>query len=324
MAATSERRIPTLPRITVLTPCLNGARYIREAVESVRRQRYPNIEHLVLDAGSTDGTLAILANYPAVNIVCEPDKGLYDAMNKGIARATGEIIGFLNTDDLYANGILDEVGRAFSGDLELDIAVGKTIVFDDLGYRLGKSVVIRDHAREDGFWLPELTFGAPAINGRFFRHRVFERIGIFDQSYALSADRHFLIRAGLAALKSRSLGRLSYCYRTHGGSLTLSDENPHAISILHEHIRMALEFEHLTRNDPARRRVFAAWHAFESAKLIRLALISASFGKATASLSRLNQDNPLWPFHVTRGVALRNAVRRAERESSPFEAEHLP
>lgn len=324
MTATSERRIPTLPRITILTPCHNGARYIREAVESVRRQHYPDLEHIVLDAGSTDGTLEILADYPTLHVICEPDKGLYDAMNKGIAHATGEIIGFLNTDDLYANDVLVEVERAFAEDPELDIAVGTTIVFDDLDYQRGEIVVERDHAREDGLWLPELTFGAPAINGRFFRRRVFERIGVFDHSYALSADRHFLIRASLATLKSRSLGRLSYCYRTHGGSLTLSNDNPHAVPILHEHIRMALEFERLTQPDPARRRTFAAWHAFESVKLIWSALRPGSSGKALTMLFRLSLDNPLWPLHVAQGVALRNAVRRAERSSPSVEAEHLP
>ena len=103
------------PRITVLTPCLNGARHIGEAADSVQRQRYPDLEHIVLDAGSTDGTLEILGRYPALKVVSEPDEGAHDAMNKGIREATGEIIGFLNVDDLYPDGLLELLGGRISG-----------------------------------------------------------------------------------------------------------------------------------------------------------------------------------------------------------------
>ena len=86
----------TLPRITIITPCRNGARTIVEAVDSIRAQHYSQLEHIVFDACSTDGTLAVLQRYPEVTVIGEPDEGSHDATNRGLARASGEVVGFLN------------------------------------------------------------------------------------------------------------------------------------------------------------------------------------------------------------------------------------
>src|SRR5689334_10775509 len=93
---------PVWPRITLLTPCLNAERYIDQALAAIERQQYPNLEHIVLDGGSLDATLDILARHPATIVSTERDRGSHDAMNKGLRLATGEIVGFINSDDLYA------------------------------------------------------------------------------------------------------------------------------------------------------------------------------------------------------------------------------
>jgi len=100
------------PRITVITPSFNAAATIGEALASVRDQGYEDLEHLVVDGGSTDGTVDILRDAPGIRFVSEPDRGLAHAMNKGIAMASGEIVGELNADDRYLPGALDAVGRA--------------------------------------------------------------------------------------------------------------------------------------------------------------------------------------------------------------------
>ena len=82
-------------------PCLNRVNLIREAIESVLAQDYPNFEHIVIDGGSTDGTLDVLREYRHLKLISEPDNGLYDAVNKGIRLAQGELIGWLNSDDVY-------------------------------------------------------------------------------------------------------------------------------------------------------------------------------------------------------------------------------
>ncbi|KKL21129.1 hypothetical protein LCGC14_2448530, partial [marine sediment metagenome] len=102
-----------LPSITIVTPCLNAVATLAETLASVGDQQYPKLEHVVVDGGSTDGTVDLLAASSGIRYVSEPDRGLSHAMNKGIAMASGEIIGELNADDLYMPGALLEVGRTF-------------------------------------------------------------------------------------------------------------------------------------------------------------------------------------------------------------------
>ena len=85
--------------ISIITPCLNRANFIEEAIESVLDQISPNVEHIIMDVGSTDGTLELLNNYPHLRIISQPDRGMCEAFNKVIQIASGEVIGFLNTDD---------------------------------------------------------------------------------------------------------------------------------------------------------------------------------------------------------------------------------
>ena len=102
------------PSITVITPSYNAARTIEETLASVRAQGYPQLEHIVVDGGSTDGTVEILRAAPGIRWISEPDRGLAHAMNKGIAMATGEIVGELNADDVYEPGALHAVDAAFT------------------------------------------------------------------------------------------------------------------------------------------------------------------------------------------------------------------
>jgi glycosyltransferase involved in cell wall biosynthesis len=146
--------VARLPRITILTPCLNGARFVVDAIKSVRRQGYPELEHLVLDACSTDGSLALLAGFSGVRVLSEPDGGTHDAMNKGIALATGEIVGFLNVDDIYPDGALTEVGKLFAEDPDLDVVVGQSAVFEDDASGTRTVRRVRTHRAAAGLWIP--------------------------------------------------------------------------------------------------------------------------------------------------------------------------
>ena len=87
------------PRITIVTPSCNQGRFIKETIESVRLQNYPNLEHVVIDGGSKDDTLQILCEYNHLKVISEPDSGQGNAINKGFGIATGDIYGFLNSDD---------------------------------------------------------------------------------------------------------------------------------------------------------------------------------------------------------------------------------
>ena len=102
------------PLVSVVTPSLNQAAYIEEAILSVRKQDYPRIEHIVVDGGSTDGTLEILGRYRHLLWSSEPDEGQADALNKGFARARGTVLGWLNADDRYLPGAVSAAVAALA------------------------------------------------------------------------------------------------------------------------------------------------------------------------------------------------------------------
>ena len=102
------------PKISIITPSYNQGRYIEQTIQSVLNQNYPNIEHIVMDGGSTDHTVEILRKYPHLVWVSEKDRGQADALNKGFARATGEIVGWINSDDYYREHIFPSVARNFA------------------------------------------------------------------------------------------------------------------------------------------------------------------------------------------------------------------
>jgi glycosyltransferase involved in cell wall biosynthesis len=132
-----ERR----PRISIITPSFNQGRYVGEIVESVLLQGYPDVEHIVVDGGSTDGTLEILSRYSHLRVVSESDRGHAEAINKGMRLATGDVCSFLNSDDTLAPGALRRVGR------EIDPARGKHVV-------MGRCRFIDEHGRFTGIEHP--------------------------------------------------------------------------------------------------------------------------------------------------------------------------
>jgi glycosyltransferase involved in cell wall biosynthesis len=183
------------PLVSIVTPSLNQGRYLREALESVRAQTYEPIEHIVMDGGSTDETLAILEDAPDLQWVSEPDRGQSHALNKGFARAKGEILGWLNADDAYlpeavAQGVqaLQESG---AGLVYADV----TRVNDDgINPRRIRSRPVFD------LWT-ELNEGcgiySPSV---FFTRAALEQAGELDESLHLTMDYDLWLRIGKALL----------------------------------------------------------------------------------------------------------------------------
>src|SRR5258708_4043114 len=136
-------------KITVVTPSFNGAHTIRETVESVARQDYGDLEHIVMDGGSTDGTLDIVRSYPKIRLISEKDEGHYHAMNKGIEMATGDWIGILNADDCYCEGILAKVAQAAQSHRDWDALFGDFIFVDDSGKEI--------YRRQEACWDPQIV-----------------------------------------------------------------------------------------------------------------------------------------------------------------------
>jgi glycosyltransferase involved in cell wall biosynthesis len=186
-----------LPRITIVTPSYNQAPFLEQTIRSVIDQGYDNLEYFVIDGGSTDGSVEIIHRYASrlAGWVSEPDKGQTDAINKGLARATGDIVAFLNSDDLYLPGTLDTVARHMSGNMSTDWLVGVCNCFEsDGGHR--KPFVpqapssLANYLMGVGGMLPQ-----PSC---FWSARLIHRYGPFDTAmhYAFDYEYHCRLLAG--------------------------------------------------------------------------------------------------------------------------------
>lgn len=179
-------------KISVITVCFNSQTTIERSVQSVVDQQWPEVEHIVIDGGSTDGTLAILEPFrPHLAVlVSEPDKGIYDAMNKGLARATGDVICFLNADDLYADAnVLAEVAQQMRTH-QLDALVA------DVGFfKAGDPTRMTRRYRSDRFSPQHLSWGwMPAHPGLFLTREVVQRVGQFKTDYRIAGDYEYVVR----------------------------------------------------------------------------------------------------------------------------------
>jgi glycosyltransferase involved in cell wall biosynthesis len=227
------------PKITVITPCLNSARYIAEAIESVAEQHYPRVEHIVADGGSTDGTLELLSRFPHLKILAGPDGGVYGALNNALGNAKGGIIGILNSDDCYARDALSTAAACFAEDGIMALAG------DAVSFRGASNAVEAEVARFSGAGrdlLYHATLGNPAMNAWFFRAAVFAKIGVFDASYRVAGDREFMLRLACSGLRCEHISKLIYRYRIHPGSMTFGGDEEIWETVVREHNRMTADY----------------------------------------------------------------------------------
>jgi glycosyltransferase involved in cell wall biosynthesis len=241
---------PSGPRISVITPCLNGVRYIADAIDSVLGQCHEHTEHIVIDGGSTDGTLDVLKQYQHLKVVSGPDRGIYDALNKGLALARGDIIGVLNSDDCYAEDALSGADHALR-DESIMALVGGAVFFRDS--ERGEQDVVGRFVPAGADLLVLSTVLSPAFNSWFFRKSVFAKIGGFDTSYRIAGDREFMLRLALSGLPFGTVDWLICRYRVHPDSLTFGQSDRVWEQMMREHILMTDRYLH--RPDlPARAR----------------------------------------------------------------------
>jgi glycosyltransferase involved in cell wall biosynthesis len=179
-------------KFTIITVCRNASATIARAVASVAGQSHPDVEHLIIDGASSDDTAAVAAAVlrPGGAIISERDTGIYNAMNKGVARATGDVIAFLNADDHYADDkVLGRVAAAFSAQ-NADAVLGDVAFFAP---ERPEQMVRR--YRSAAFRPSRLAWGLmPAHPGTFVRRALFEEVGGFREDYAIAADFEMAIR----------------------------------------------------------------------------------------------------------------------------------
>jgi len=179
-------------KVSVIIPSFNSAKTIEDTLKSIMGQNLPDIQIIIQDGGSTDDTKAIVTKYPTAisGWQSESDNGIYDAMNKGIKRATGEIIAILNSDDAWLPGTLDRVALAFSRNPDVGVVSGSIEVWEDSPD--GAKVILKSsllHLHKG------LTVQHPST---FVRRKVYERVGFFNTRYRIGADYDFVLRCLMA------------------------------------------------------------------------------------------------------------------------------
>ena len=179
-------------KITVITVSYNTATTIADTLSSTASQTHPDIEHLVIDGQSTDGTIEMVETHRHPNLILasEPDEGIYDAMNKGLNRATGEVIGFLNADDFFAdNDVVARVAKTFEDDPSVEVCFG------DLLYVTEDNQSVLRYWKSKPFCNGSFAKGwSPAHPTFYIRRSALLRLGGFDISYKLASDTEMMMR----------------------------------------------------------------------------------------------------------------------------------
>lgn len=174
-------------KISIITPCFNSAKTIRDTLNSVLAQGYENLEHIIIDGKSTDGTLDLVNEYKEkapyeVKIISEKDNGIYDAMNKGIRMATGELVGIINSDDWYEPDAIEKTLRTFQHQ-KYEIVYGMVRIYQD------------EKIREFQFFSHEFMLQHMICHPSCFVTRaVYDDFGLFDLKYKSSADYDWMLK----------------------------------------------------------------------------------------------------------------------------------
>ena len=184
-------------KISIITVCYNSEKTIRDTIESVLCQTYPDFEYLIIDGKSSDSTLDIINSFndDRIKLISEKDKGLYDAMNKGIELSTGDIIGIVNSDDvLYDENVFQNIVDNYRDDTE--IMYGNIKYYND-----DFSKVVRDYISGTSNSLD----WCPAHPSMYVRREVFDRIGMYDLQYRINADYDFMVRCNINKIRYQYL-----------------------------------------------------------------------------------------------------------------------
>lgn len=207
-------------KISVITPSFNQARFLPHNLDSVRGQTGVAVEHIVVDPGSTDGSTELARQAPGITLIAEPDRGQSDGINKGFRRATGDVLAWLNSDDLYPDpGVLAAVATCFDAHPDVDVVYGNVEFVDEAGRFLRKGFV---NAKPETL-LATLQYQVGIVQpGVFWRRRVFEQLGGPSEEFEYCMDYELWVRMASRGFRWRHLPRVLAHHRWWGGMKTSS------------------------------------------------------------------------------------------------------
>jgi glycosyltransferase involved in cell wall biosynthesis len=244
-------------KISIVTISYNQSKFLEQAICSVVNQDYPDIEYIVVDPGSTDGSREIIEKYQDQidKIVFEPDEGPADGLNKGFSYATGEIFGFINADDYLIPGAINKVVKAFRTNRRKDVLSGNVFIIDQQGILLR-----RFYSRK--FTPIRAVYGAASIaqQGTFFRSQCFKKAGGFNKSNRVAWDGEIWIEMALNGAQFGLIDDFIAAFRIYPDTVSLSQTS----SIKYNEYKDKIFHRVLNRNYKASDRVLRyAYKALE-------------------------------------------------------------
>jgi glycosyltransferase involved in cell wall biosynthesis len=191
MSELSQENVQILPLVSIITIVYNNVQYIKEAIQSVLSQGYPRLEYIVIDGGSTDGTVEIIEEYRDYLsvFISEPDKGLYDALNKGIINATGDVIGILHSDDLFCNENVVSASIQRMLDTGSEFCFSDMVVVDNVSGKIVRYYMAHYFRR----WMFRIGW-LPPHPTTFIKKSLFDEFGLYSTEYKISSDYDFFVR----------------------------------------------------------------------------------------------------------------------------------
>jgi glycosyltransferase involved in cell wall biosynthesis len=209
--------MPEPPRITLITASFNRAHMIGDMLASVAAQAFPPVQHLVMDGGSTDGTVELLRNRPGIELHVAPDKGVYDAWNKARPLVRGDWVIYLNSDDLLPAGAFAAYAAALQARPEARIITGTALLSDLAGHEHGR----RSEGEAQHLTLATLRLRGCILNARLIQRSLIDAAGDLDLSLHPASDLDLLIRIARISPPAAYVPAPTYSYRKHDGSITL-------------------------------------------------------------------------------------------------------
>lgn len=208
------------PKISIVTPSYNQGQFIEDAIRSVLQQDYPNFEHIIIDNCSTDETIDILNKYSHLTWISEPDRGQSDALNKGFKMASGDIVGWLNTDEFYLSGIFQRIAKFFKEKKDIDVVYG-----DTFWYFLPENKIALRKAFPFSIRMLKYWGQFFHTSSTFFRRRFIDEQIMISEEYEYHMDHEFILRLAKLSYRFRYLNAPLSVFRRHADSKTSTRKN---------------------------------------------------------------------------------------------------
>lgn len=314
------------PKISIVTPSFNQGQFIEESIRSVLLQRYPDLEYIIVDGGSTDNTIEILRKYEQwiSGWTSEQDEGQSHAINKGWKKANGDIVAWLNADDLYCPGTFETIARHFQTNSELVLVSGGANTVDEHG----KTVLLKKESPDmDPYRMLQDSGGVPTQPSVFLKRKVLDDVGFLNPSLHLVMDWEFWIRAGLfyrpdqfeKTDKVLSNNRQWSGTKTLKGWRTICQENRHVFNRVFSEFRGDRKLQQIRRRAYSasyRKQAYLAWQNGDTFEAIKSLIRSWTLAPSAHNL--LGEFGFLLSVILgpNRSVRLKRAICRRDRQTA--------